>query len=633
MKKSLTALVLLIAGLMVVGRVVNSADDAPLLLKGEIIEEAVVMESETLFEEPEPFNLPEVEEVLSIEDVVEAAVEEAVENLEPVPTVEEQQAQEATDQLIKIGAERDLDQGIEVVSEDQGADLITLTLDDVPLQDVVRMFTRISGANIVAGTNLQGSVTVSLRDVEWRPALDVILDSVDMALIEKKEGIFTIMSRRDLASEPVVADIIILQFVTVSNVMPVVQGMLSSSNASATAVVAANAIAIQETVERLGQIKQIVKQIDKPRPQVFIEAKFVELNDSYTKDIGIDWEVLRGYSVTASGLNRTFDETFTRQRQNAVVDLGSDFNQQSSTFSSRAGRELLDGSTGVDGFSLADGIELSDRTSSSADRTFGEDSSSSGNSASSRNRVNLTGGNFESFQDGEISAIPTYFRQVVQSSILSADDFTLTLSALEDNSAVSVVSNPKVIVANGETAIIHVGRNQPNIVAVPTGDTGDRFAYTLDDENPFIEIGVKVNVTPQVNTESNITVKIVPELSRLLGFQEVGVAGVSFPITQIRKIITEFNLASGYTVAIGGLTETSDSDKVKKIPLLGDIPIIGKYLFSSTSVEKLQDEVVIFVTVGLANPDSLVEVTGVPSRSRLIHKHLAQEALMDQEQD
>ena len=580
MKKSLTTLVLLIASLMVVGRVVNSAEEQAEVLVEEVIVEETISQPEDL-----------------AESIVEAAVEE----------VEEEE-------LIAIDAERDLDQGIEVVSETAGEDLITLTLDDVPLQDVIRMFTRISGANIVAGTNLQGSVTVSLRDVEWKPALDVILDSVDMALIEKQDDIFMVMSRNDLAREPVIADTIVLEFVTVSNVYPVVSAMIISTNGSVTAVSAANALVVQETVERMSQIKAMVRQIDKPRPQVFIEAKFVELNDSYAKQIGIDWEPLRGYSVTASGLSRTFTEQRDKQFQNAEANFGiSDriaLNDRSDIRT--RSRDNLTGIVGGD----STGTSITDQNTS-------RDVAS---------QVTLAGRNFETLDatDGTIETIPTYFSQTIQSAILSADDFTLTLSALEDDTGVSVVSNPKVIVANGETASIHVGINQPNIVAVPTGDSGDRFAYTLDDENPYIEIGVKVEVTPQVNTESNITVNIVPELSRLLGFQEVGVAGVSFPITQIRKIETEFNLASGYTVAIGGLTETSDSETVKKIPILGDIPIIGKYIFSHTSKEKVQDEVVIFVTVGLANPDSLVEVTGVPSRSRLIHQHLAQEALDSQ---
>ena len=132
---------------------------------------------------------------------------------------------------------------------------------------------------------------------------------------------------------------------------------------------------------------------------------------------------------------------------------------------------------------------------------------------------------------------------------------------------------------------------------------------------------MKLTVEPTINTEENITVRIVPELSRLLGEKIVGEANTSFPITQIRKITTEFNLESGKTVAIGGLTETSENESIKKIPVLGDIPVIGKYLFTHTHTEETQDEVMIFVTVDMGNPPDLGDDTGIPRSSRLIHRY------------
>ena len=95
----------------------------------------------------------------------------------------------------------------------------------------------------------------------------------------------------------------------------------------------------------------------------------------------------------------------------------------------------------------------------------------------------------------------------------------------------------------------------------------------------------------------------------------------------MRRIHTEFNVESGKTVAIGGLTETTDKDAVKKVPVLGDIPIIGKYLFTHRHDEAIQDEVIIFVTVEMANPKQIKELSGLPAKGRLIHKHLEAEAL------
>lgn len=214
-------------------------------------------------------------------------------------------------------------------------------------------------------------------------------------------------------------------------------------------------------------------------------------------------------------------------------------------------------------------------------------------------------------------------QEVVQSAVLSADDFALTLSALQQLDGVRIVSNPKMLVANGQTANIHVGRNEPNIVALPQGDNATSFAYTLDSANPFIEIGVKLEVTPVINTDKNITINIVPELSRLIGEKSVGTgADVSFPITQIRRIETEFAVESGKTVAIGGLTQSDESEEVNKIPLLGSIPILGKYLFSHTSTRMIQDEIIIFVSVDSAHTEKLNDRDGIPNEGKLIHTWL-----------
>jgi type IV pilus assembly protein PilQ len=532
--------------------------------------------------------------------------ESAFEDLVAAEVVEEDLAMEDETETIEIDTERKLSEGIDVTMNDEGEDLISITLDDVPLQDVVRMFTRISGANIVAGTNLHGSVTVSLTDVEWEPAFRVILDSVDQVLVEKTEGIYTIMGKDALASEPVTVDTVFLNFTTVSNVMPVVQRMLVTTNSSVSAFPSANALVIQETVERINTIKNVIDKIDIPRPQVYIEAKFVELRDQAITDIGIDWSVLGsdedgvGYTLGASRLQRDFESRQNYNELDSSVDI--DLNTLLNTRSAgTAGDTRLDSSADQKITAGIDGKNLNSSPSIEDDKI-------------------------------DFDVLIPYMRSEVLTSVLSADDFALTLSALNQNDGVDIISNPKVIVANEERAVIHVGQNEPNVVAVPQGDSGDRFAYTLDAARPFFEVGVKLEVVPTVNTEDNITVKLIPELSRLLAPKVVGAGStgqISFPRMNIRRVDTEFSLESGNTVAIGGLSEANDQEIVKKVPVLGDIPLLGKYLFTHTHTDRVKDEVIIFVTVGLAEPENLVEVAGVPSEATLVHEHLAHRAAQD----
>lgn len=508
-------------------------------------------------------------------------------------------------ELIELGLDDTL--AGEVGSAEASKDLITISLDDVPVQDVVRMFARISGANIVAGTNLVGNVTVNLQDVEWQPALRVILDSVGLTMVEKSPGIFSILSRGDLASEPVVTETIFLNYTTVSNVVPVISSMLVSSNASVSSFSAANAVIVQETVERMGPIKETIRRIDQPRSQVFIEAKFVELNDEAIKDIGINWQVLEGYSAGVGGLQWSITENRDKLDRRSDVLLETDRRVQSDTLQQTYDMYGIPVAAG-DSFSAGGflGQGLNDVQPEAVE--------SSGRAT----RDDIVRGRTidQQMEDTFEKAVSD-----VRAAVFTADEFALTLSALKQNAGVQVVSNPKILVASGETASIHVGVREPNVRAVPQGDSGDRYAYELDDTNPFIDIGVKVAVTPVVNTESNIALRIVPELSQALAPLEVA-GGMTFPRIQSRRVVTDFSLESGRTVAIGGLIQTGDQENVKKVPLLGDIPMVGKYLFRHTHTEKMQDEVIIFVTVNMAKTDEMREESGIPVEGRLIHKHM-----------
>ena len=146
--------------------------------------------------------------------------------------------------------------------------------------------------------------------------------------------------------------------------------------------------------------------------------------------------------------------------------------------------------------------------------------------------------------------------------------------------------------------------------------------YTLDEQKPYFEFGISLDVTPTINNESNITVRINPTLSRFVK-DKVAPDNNTFPVQATKTIKTVFSLESGKTAAIGGLTETDNNDVTVKVPLLGDIPLIGKWLFTHTHKEQSQTETIIFVTVGMANPHDIQTDQGLPEEASLVQKHLA----------
>ncbi len=557
-------------------------------------EELISPETEMAAEPAEAVDASPAAEPMAEPAPVEAGIEGMAPMTEAEPASVEAAEEPAADmnvttELIEIQPEGgDAEEMVEVGAKEN---LISVSLDNVPLQDVMRMFARISGANIVSGTNLQGNITVNLKDVEWQPALRTILDTAGMTLVMKSPGIYSVVSKSEAAAAPVTIDTIYLKYTTVTNVLPVIQKMLTSSNASVASFAAANALVVQETSERLDIIKTVVEHIDKPRPQVFIEAKFVELDDAAIKDLGVNWSSLANYTVSAKGLSWNYEEN------RDWFDSRDDYMTLSDN---RTRQDALSYEYDVDGRAVAGGSGQIIQDTIRQERDVG--------------RVE------------ENSFIKTV--SDARTAVLSASDFALTLSALKQQAGASVVSNPRIVVASGETATIHVGRKDPNYVTKnEAGAAGGTVQTTreLSEDMPFVDTGVQVSVRPVVNTESNITVRITPKLSRVLASSSGSQPGDLPPISS-REINSEFNVEAGRTVAIGGLTQTEDAEKVAKIPILGDIPIIGKYLFSHTHTEKAQSEVIIFITIGMAGPETMTVSAGIPSEGRLIHRHLAQQA-------
>lgn len=494
---------------------------------------------------------------------------------------------------------------------DVGANLISITLDDVEIVDVVRMFTRISGANIIATpSNLQGRVTVNLTDVQWKPALESILDMHNLALDEKLpgSGVYRIIPRPAGAPDPLKVQTFFLKYTTVDNTSPVVESMLVEGG-TVSVFPSKNVLVVRSTPANLGEIAQLITDIDIPRDQVFIEAKFMELNDEAIKDLGINWQALSGYGIGASGMQIDLSNTRTWEDQRA------------DGIARRDNRGVQD--------DMIDYYDLYNDKFQDEEVEFVENPAQEG-SFVAQSKVEPTRTVNDTIDVGRdiTSDLTSTFTKTItdaRTAVLSAADFQLVLSALKQMNGISVVSNPKIIVANEEPATIHIGQTErPFVSSVTPGQQGIAPVVTYNPGEP-VDLGVKLTVTPTVNTASNITVKIDPELTRFIS-DAVAPNGQTYPIIAKKTISTVFALDSGKTVAIGGLTETSERDVTSKIPLLGDIPLLGKYLFSHTHKETAQEETIIFVTVGLAMPDSIMRDTGLPEDTELTRRQIIADA-------
>ncbi len=508
------------------------------------------------------------------------------------PAAAAAEAEAADDDVFVVPREDDA--APEVVVDEEPNGRISVSLDEVPLQDVVRMFTRISDANIIAsGTNLQKKVTVNLHNVEWKTGLESILDLHDLTLRERTPGseVYTIVHQPPDAPEPLTVEPIFLKYANVQNAQSIVEGILDPRGV-VSPYPSGNALVVRTTQANLMEIQRVIESIDLPRQQVFIEAKFLELNDDAIKALGINWQALDSYSVGVGNLAWSISELRQWDRIRDDESVTTDERSQSDALSRAYDEGTLDTSDRI----VQDSVQRSrDRRSEHAD-TFDR-----------------------SIED-------------MRSAVLSASDLSVILSALEGMEGVSIVSNPKIIVANEETATIHIGEKERPFIstAIPQRDG----LPTIVTYNPgdVVDFGVKLDVTPTINTDSNITVRISPELTRFVR-DAVAPDGQTYPIVATKTIETIFSLENGKTAAIGGLTETRERDKTNKIPLLGDIPLLGKFFFSHERREKTQQETIIFVTIGLANPHTMETNEGLPEDTELYYRHQQQRDMRRRQQE
>jgi len=183
----------------------------------------------------------------------------------------------------------------------------------------------------------------------------------------------------------------------------------------------------------------------------------------------------------------------------------------------------------------------------------------------------------------------------------TTDSFELAIRALKQVQDTKILSNPKLLVTNNEEAKIHVGDTVPYIISTTSG-TGEN-AITSEDVR-FVDVGLKLNVTPTINDDGFVTMTLKPEISEVVG----SISSQGGGIPQVNKTLVETTVMvkDGSTIVLGGLRKENKTQTRKGVPVLMDIPII-KTLFSSTTDSIEATEIVIFITPHIIKGDEDVD--------------------------
>jgi general secretion pathway protein D len=199
------------------------------------------------------------------------------------------------------------------------------------------------------------------------------------------------------------------------------------------------------------------------------------------------------------------------------------------------------------------------------------------------------------------------------------------LNLIASTNDLKILARPSLLVRNNEEASINVGSNEPFLSGVNTSTNTNQI---LSNDVQYKDTGITVKVTPRINDDGIINMKIFQELSQL---GELRTTQNLQSFIQ-RKVETSVVVRDGNAIVIGGLIQTVQRDNRQGIPLLKDLPIVGRTLFSSTDKEDTRIELVLIIIPKVVNPeeDNTPLVQNFRLRMKMVSDLLNQQQVLSQ---
>ena len=498
--------------------------------------------------------------------------------------------------------------------------LVDIDCDDATLADILRQFRKTTGANIISddSTNLQRRVSVSLKHVPWLQGMTAILGSRGFR-VEIRDNIYRVVE--DLQLIPVSTRTFKLNHASAKELADLFNATYAPKDPSgkikspiASSFPGANVVVVTTTDKILSDCEAIIAAVDEAVAQIYIEARFIELSTEAMHKLGMQWDSLESWGASVRNITGGWEYNNGR-----AANYGMPLTTRSLT-SSSSNSKSTSVNTDKDGTTTSTSSSPSTSTSDSSTYTGLIPNSIGAAAGAGRTAENMAWHNARGF-----------------SGQLSVDDFRLAMSAFEQMSDAKVFSNPKIIVSNGKEAKVDMTTKYPN-VTIDSNYTGqnsqnlsistkldtipgeDKFMFAKE---AFFSWGIELSVTPRISPDGLISVEIVPTISDCTGYlkvnssQETDTPYTQYPIIEVKRLTTEFTMKDGATAVIGGLSKSVEEDVDSGIPYLRKIPWIGQKLFGWKGRQKVQKEILVFVTIGIADPSKLPKDIGLPKNAIL----------------
>jgi type IV pilus assembly protein PilQ len=430
------------------------------------------------------------------------------------------------------------------VADRYGGRRIDLDLKDADIHNVLRLLAEVGRVNVVTADNVQGTVTIRMRNVPWDQALDVILQAKGLGMVRRANMIRVapldvLQKERELAIQqaaqevqltPIETRLIPVSYANATDIQQRAKDLLSERGSIAVDE-RTNVMIVRDVPGNLNQIEELTRALDTQTPQVLIEARIVEATSRYSRDIGIQWGGDATFSAaTANPTGLAFPNSV------GIVGGASDNNTPT------AGLSAVSNKVETPNFAVNLPAAVGTDQGGALGLTFG----------SIDNTINLA----------------------------------LRLSAAEASGMVRILSSPRVLALDNREARISQG------TLIPFSQVSAQGVQTT-----FQEAKLQLLVKPHVTADGSVAMKVKINRDEP-DFTQTSARGD--PTILKREAETELLVMDGHTAVIGGIFTRNNGRNLDQIPFFGDIPIIG-LLFQRRRASDVRGELVIFLTPRIVN--------------------------------
>lgn len=437
---------------------------------------------------------------------------------------------------------------------------LTLNFQDIETRAVLQLIADFTGLNIVVSDTVEGNVTLRLQNVPWDQALDIILQtkgldtrqSGNVILVAPAEEIAE-REQQQLEARQAREELVPLssEFIQVNyaraadlaNLIKSENSQLMSERGNVAVDERTNTLLIQDTDDRLTDIRRLINRLDIPVRQVLIESRIVVATSDFNRELGTRFGVTGAQQRGNDGL-----VTVTGGAQGNDVMVNSGLNNIANT-----GNPLP-----VNLPSLNDRLNVNLPVASPAGR----------------------------------------FSMAILDSDYLVD---LELAALQSQGRGEVISSPRVITADQREATISQGVEIPYQTMQSGGGGGGAGSVTTQ----FKEAVLSLTVTPQITPDERIIMDLVVS-NDTIGEEVPSATGGFVPSIDTRTVETQAAVDNGETVVLGGIYETQRQQGESKVPILGDIPGLG-VLFRNSTNSTSKAELLVFVTPKLLQGEAQIQ--------------------------